>query len=84
MAIECKTELEKVLYEERKFVLKERDNAYEELRKLKEKYENKFAVAVMSSDYSSTLIVRKGSVTIGLDRDELSEVLKVATKERFI
>ncbi len=82
--IEPKTDLEIVLYEERQHVLRERNEAKEELRLLKDKYSNDFSVTSIYSESYSSVIVKKGSSVVSLDSEELRQIIKFASKNNFI
>lgn len=87
--IEFKTETEKFLYEERKLMREERDQAIEELEALKQKSRDTFYVHMYNmipedaglvkhpTDYG-TMIIKKDGGIITLEPNEIKEVVKAA------
>jgi hypothetical protein len=84
--IEFETEIEKFLYEERKKMMIERDDALEELAKLKKKSKDTFSVFMLSipdesnggyhhPTHNATMYIKKGGLSITLDPDEIKQVV---------
>ena len=88
--IEFKTETEQFLYEERKQMMTERDEARKELQELKQKSSDTFSVymyclneVVEGVRYGhatdgATMIIKKDGHTISLNPKEIKEVVKTA------
>ena len=84
--IEFETETEKLLYEERKQMMAERDEARKELQELKQKSKDTFSVyryylsEKNSSAYNATMVIKKDGYRLSLDPEEIKEVFKCASQ----
>jgi hypothetical protein len=89
--LKLETEMEKVLYEGRVIMMKERDKACEELEKYKAKVklESAFNVymynEILGDDppfvhptHNATMLISKNGYTMRLDPDEIQQVVKCA------
>ncbi len=87
--MEFQTETEQFLYDERKAMMKERDEAREELRKLKQKSSDTFKCFMynlLDNDtlmyahptHNATMIIKKDGHTISLDPNEIKDMVRAA------
>jgi len=87
--IKFETETEQFLYEERKIMMAERDEARKELQELKQKSSDTFSVYMYNllgedspmyihPTHNATMIIKKDGHTISLDPEEIKEVVKTA------
>ena len=87
--LELQTEMEKFLYDERKTMMKERDNAREELKRLKEENKPAFSVFRLQEldesnggyhhpTHLAKLFIKKGDVNMTLTPEEIKQVVYTA------
>ncbi len=87
--IKFATETEQFLYDERKQMTKERDQAIKELQELKRKSKDTFSCFMYNlldsntpmythPTHNATMIIKKDEHTISLDPSEIKEVVKTA------